>query len=77
VTRGRQLARARRLAGADVLDRRLGRPVRHARGRRDQEAHGRLTWSVKMSSGRNADTSMLGTSTSWLIFKSTATLQIA
>jgi hypothetical protein len=32
---------------------------------------------VKMSSGRNADTSMLGTSTTWLILRSTATLQMA
>src|SRR5262245_15827624 len=31
---------------------------------------------TKMSSGRNADTSMLGTSTTWLILRSTATLQI-
>jgi hypothetical protein len=32
---------------------------------------------VKMSSGRNADTRKLGTSTSWLILRSTATLQMA
>ena len=32
---------------------------------------------LKMSSGRNADTTKLGTSTSSLIFRSTATLQIA
>ena len=32
---------------------------------------------TKMSSGRNADTSMFGASTTWLIFRSTATLQIA
>jgi hypothetical protein len=32
---------------------------------------------TKMSSGRNADTSMFGASTSWLIFRSTATLQMA
>jgi hypothetical protein len=32
---------------------------------------------VKMSSGRNAETRKLGTSTSWLILRSTATLQIA
>jgi aminoglycoside phosphotransferase (APT) family kinase protein len=32
---------------------------------------------VKMSSGRNADTSMFGASTTWLIFRSTATLQMA
>ena len=31
----------------------------------------------KMSSGRNADTSMFGASTTWLIFRSTATLQMA
>src|SRR2546425_12625214 len=37
VTRGRQFARARRLAGADVLDRRVGPPVRDARGHRDEE----------------------------------------
>ena len=33
--------------------------------------------AVKMSSGRKADTSMLGTSTTWLSFRSTATLQMA
>jgi len=32
---------------------------------------------AKMSSGRNADTSMFGASTTWLIFRSTATLQMA
>lgn len=32
---------------------------------------------VKMSSGRNADTRKLGTSTSWLTLRSTATLQMA
>ena len=32
---------------------------------------------MKMSSGRKADTSMFGASTSWLIFRSTATLQMA
>jgi hypothetical protein len=32
---------------------------------------------MKMSSGRNAETRKLGTSTSWLILRSTATLQMA
>jgi hypothetical protein len=39
--------------------------------------HGGRQPVTKMSSGRNADTSMFGASTTWLIFRSTATLQMA
>jgi hypothetical protein len=49
----------------------------HVRQERRSARHGAGQPLTKMSSGRNADTSMFGASTTWLIFRSTATLQMA
>jgi hypothetical protein len=63
----------RRLTGVRVA---WGLRVLTVRSRSPSGSPGR-GHEVKMSSGRKADTSMLGASTSWLILRSTATLQMA
>ena len=67
------------LSSISAVPRRAGLPERHrsATVRRQYSGGGSaLHHPTKISKGRKADTTKLGTSTTWLIFRSTATLQM-